>query len=109
MAEAGWGESDTLLAPERPPLRLLVVIPALDEEASIGSTVERCIAAAPDILASTEVTSVEITVVSDGSTDHTVEIASGYVDRIRLIVFERNRGYGAAIKEAWRQSGAQLL
>ena len=29
--------------------------------------------------------------------------------RIELIVFERNRGYGAAIKEAWRQSDAELL
>jgi glycosyltransferase involved in cell wall biosynthesis len=48
-------------------------------------------------------------VVSDGSTDHTVELASRYLDQINLIVFEKNRGYGAAIKEAWRTSDAKLL
>jgi hypothetical protein len=89
--------------------RLLIAIPALDEEASIASIIERCLAAAPAIIAATEVTSVSVTVVSDGSTDQTVEIASRYLDRIDLIVFEKNRGYGAAIKEAWRRSDAELL
>lgn len=48
-------------------------------------------------------------VVSDGSTDGTVEIASRYLEWIELIVFEKNKGYGAAIKEAWRRSDADLL
>jgi len=47
-------------------------------------------------------------VVSDGSTDRTVELA-GQFPEIDLIVFERNRGYGAAIKEAWSRSDADLL
>src|SRR5262249_18905790 len=34
---------------------------------------------------------------------------SRYTDQIRLIVFEKNRGYGAAIQEAWRQSDAELV
>jgi hypothetical protein len=55
------------------------------------------------------VTDVEITVVSDGSTDGTVERARLYGGQIRLIVFPENQGYGAAIKEAWRQSDADLL
>jgi Glycosyl transferase family 2 len=52
---------------------------------------------------------VAVTVVSDGSTDATPEKAGKYLDRIHLIVFPKNRGYGAAIKEAWRQSDADLL
>jgi len=48
-------------------------------------------------------------VVSDGSTDRTVELASRYRDHVKLIVFPKNRGYGAAIKEAWAQSNADLL
>jgi glycosyltransferase involved in cell wall biosynthesis len=48
-------------------------------------------------------------VVSDGSTDRTVELARRYADRIQLIVFEQNRGYGAAIKEAWKSTRADLL
>ena len=88
---------------------LLIVIPALNEEDSIASTIERCLAAAPEIVDATGLRAVDVTVVSDGSTDHTVEIASRYLEWIDLIVFEKNKGYGAAIKEAWRRSDADLL
>ena len=91
------------------PLKLLIAIPALDEEESIASIVERTLGARSRILAETPVTEVEVTVVSDGSSDRTVERAQAYRNQIHLIVFEKNRGYGAAIKEAWRQSDAELL
>ena len=81
-------------------MKLLIAIPALDEEDSIESTVERSLAARPVIEAASPVTEVEVTVVSDGSTDRTVERAARFGDRIRLVVFEENRGYGAAIKAA---------
>jgi glycosyltransferase involved in cell wall biosynthesis len=82
-------------------MRLGIAIPALDEEQSIGSTIERTLVAIPGIVGSSSVTDVEITVVSDGSTDRTVEIARAFGDRIKLVVFEENRGYGAAIKAGW--------
>jgi glycosyltransferase involved in cell wall biosynthesis len=47
-------------------------------------------------------------VVSDGSTDRTVERASRFSE-INLVVFPKNRGYGAAIKEAWARSDADVL
>lgn len=90
-------------------MKLLIAIPALDEETSITSIIERSLDARAVIVAGTPVTQVEVTVVSDGSTDRTVELASAFGDRIRLIVFEENRGYGAAITEAWRQSDAELV
>jgi glycosyltransferase involved in cell wall biosynthesis len=90
-------------------MKLLIAIPALNEEDSIESIIERSLNAAGHIETTSPVTEVEVTVVSDGSTDRTVELASRYVPRIKLIVFEKNRGYGAAIKEAWGQSDAQLL
>ena len=90
-------------------MKLLIAIPALNEEESIESIIMRSLAARDSIVANSPVTEVEITVVSDGSTDRTVELASRYTDRIKLIVFEKNRGYGAAIKEAWSQSDADLL
>src|SRR5436190_2012512 len=68
-----------------------------------------CLESRGDINRNSPVAEVEITVVSDGSTDRTVELASSFIPRINLIVFEKNRGYGAAIKEAWRQSDAELL
>jgi len=90
-------------------MKLLIVIPALNEEQSIESIIQRSLEARAQIIEGSPVTAVEITVVSDGSTDHTVERARRYADSVKLIVFEKNRGYGAAIKEAWRQSDADLL
>ena len=81
-------------------MKLLIAIPALNEEASIVSTIRRSLAARKPIISSSAVSEVAITVVSDGSTDRTVELASQFPE-IDLIVFEKNRGYGAAIKEAW--------
>jgi hypothetical protein len=90
-------------------MQLLIAIPALNEEESIGSIIERCLDARWHIMANSDIRRVDITVVSDGSTDRTVEIASRYADKVGLIVFEQNRGYGAAITEAWLQSDAELL
>ena len=90
-------------------MKLLIAIPALNEEESIASIIERSLAARDHIIANSPVDEVTITVVSDGSTDRTVELAERYTDRIHLIVFERNRGYGAAIKEAWSRSDADVL
>lgn len=90
-------------------MKLLIAIPALNEEASIEKIIERSLEARDEIMARSPVTEVEITVVSDGSTDRTVELARPFEDRIRLIVFPENRGYGAAIQEAWRQSDAELV
>lgn len=90
-------------------MKLLIAIPALNEEQSIQGIVERCIAAKEEITTHSPVTEVDITVVSDGSTDRTVERARQFGERIKLIIFQKNRGYGAAIQEAWRQSDADLL
>jgi len=90
-------------------MKLLIAIPALNEEESIDSIITRTLEARAFIRAHSPVTDVQITVVSDGSTDRTVERARKHTDSIKLIVFPQNRGYGAAIKEAWRQSDADLL
>jgi len=90
-------------------MKLLIAIPALNEEASIEAIIERSLEARADIIARSPITQVDITVVSDGSTDRTVSLARRYTDRIKLIVFEENRGYGAAIQQAWLESEADLL
>lgn len=90
-------------------MKLLIVIPALNEEQSIESIIRRSLEARAHIMQHSPVTAVDITVVSDGSTDRTVERARRYTDSVKLIVFEQNRGYGVAIKEAWQQSDADLL
>src|SRR5437588_2744224 len=91
---------------------LTIVIPALNEEEAIGQTIQRCLDARTEIQESGAVGEIQFIVVSDGSTDRTVEIAKEYADnheQVKLIVFEKNRGYGAAIKEGFRVGGGDLV
>lgn len=89
-------------------LRLTIVLPALNEEDAIGSTIERCLAARETIIEHTPVSEIQVVVVSDGSTDRTPEIARAF-EEVQVVEFPKNRGYGAAIKEGWRVDGGDLL
>lgn len=93
-------------APLRPVLS--IVVPALNEEQAIGGTITRCLAAKAELLSAGVVADVELIVVSDGSTDRTPEIAQSYAE-VRTIVFPKNRGYGAALEEGFRQAQGDLL
>ena len=87
---------------------LSIVIPALNEEDAIGATVGRCLEARSRIAEEAGLSGVEVLVVSDGSSDRTEEIALGYPD-VTVLTFERNRGYGAAIKTGWEHARGELL
>jgi glycosyltransferase involved in cell wall biosynthesis len=87
---------------------LTIVIPALNEEEAIAGTISRCLEARREIAKAAGLEAVEVIVVSDGSTDRTAEIASSFSD-VKVIVFERNRGYGAAIMEGFRQGSGTLV
>ena len=89
-------------------MKLTIVIPALNEEQSIASIIERSLAARQSIMRNSPVDDIEIIVVSDGSTDRTAEIAAGYAD-VHVIVFEQNQGYGAAIKRGFEESTGELV
>ena len=70
--------------------RLSLVMPAFNEEATIRTSLERCLAQ-PFVL--------EVVVVDDGSSDKTVAILETFDDpRVRLIQHPMNRGKGAAIR-----------
>ena len=90
-------------------MKLQIAIPALNEEESIESIIRRSLDARSYICNNSPISEVGITVVSDGSTDRTAEIASWYRDQIDLIVFPENKGYGAAIKTGilWILQNAQ--
>ena len=89
-------------------MRLTIVIPALNEEEAIEKTVIQCLSSVEGITSKTKIDEVQIIVVSDGSTDRTVEIAKS-ISHIELIIFERNRGYGAAIKAGWELGQGDYL
>ncbi len=88
--------------------KLTIVIPALNEEDAIGTTISRCLDARESIKQKTGLKDVEVIVVNDGSTDRTVEIAQSFPEVI-LINFEINQGYGAAIKEGFRKATGDIL
>lgn len=70
-----------------PAPRLVVVIPALNEEASLGRVLEGIAAA------QTDPAPVAVIVGDNGSTDRTADVAR---EHGALVVFEPRRGYGAA-------------
>jgi len=90
------------------PKSLTIVIPAFNEEDAIGDTIERCLAARGSIIRNTPIHEVAIIVVSDGSTDRTAEIALSY-DSVDVIAYEKNLGYGAAIKHGFSKASSDLL
>ena len=79
------------------PNSLTIVIPAFNEEKGIGGTIERCMAARPELVRRTAISDVELVVVSDGSTDATADIARSY-SGVSVIASPHNLGYGAALK-----------
>ncbi|MGQ0641181.1 MAG: glycosyltransferase family 2 protein [Gemmatimonadaceae bacterium] len=87
---------------------LSIVIPAYNEEDAIAAIIERTLAARESICAEAGLSAVDVIVVSDGSSDRTAEIAGRYAD-IRLIAYEKNRGYGAAIKTGFATATGDLL
>ena len=90
---------------------LSIVIPAYNEEKALPSIIERCLEARAVLQKKTSLTDAEIIVVNDGSSDRTGEIARPYHDRgqIKLISYEKNRGYGAAIKQGFGSSSGEFV
>lgn len=89
-------------------MKLSIVIPAYNEEEAIGETIRRTLSARSDICGESPIEDVEVIVVSDGSTDRTADIARTFED-VQLIAFEKNRGYGAAIKKGFRASAGDVV
>jgi glycosyltransferase involved in cell wall biosynthesis len=85
-----------------------LIIPAYNEEQAIGAITERCLAARKAITEGTDIDTVEIIVVNDGSQDRTAEIAAQY-PAVRLVSYEHNRGYGAAIKAGFAVARGDVL
>jgi glycosyltransferase involved in cell wall biosynthesis len=89
-------------------LRLSIIIPAYDEEHAIADIIQRCLKEREHIKKETPVADVEIIVVNDGSRDNTAIIA-GQFKEISLISYEKNRGYGAAIKTGFAQATGDIV
>jgi len=85
-------------------VKLSIVIPVFNEAATLREIVRRVI--------QVEVGGdKELILVDDGSTDGTrdlyPEIQKEYGDRVRVILHERNRGKGAALRTGFEHSGCR--
>jgi glycosyltransferase involved in cell wall biosynthesis len=89
-------------------LGFTLVIPALNEEEAVASTLERALAARQYVMENTPVKDMRVVLVNDGSTDRTQEIADKYTEVIK-IRFEKNRGYGAAIMAGFDATDTELV
>jgi glycosyltransferase involved in cell wall biosynthesis len=89
---------------------LSIIIPAFNEEEAIGGTLSDTLVAVPRIIEMAGIDDVEIIVVSDGSSDNTASIVKAFGNKgVKLIDYEKNRGYGYAIKTGFREARGDLL
>src|SRR5947209_7136388 len=85
------------------PARILVVLPAYNEEANIASLLRRIFETLTD-----DQVGFSVIVVDDGSSDRTREILEETQREMPLIVqrHERNQGLGATLRDGLRQAAA---
>jgi glycosyltransferase involved in cell wall biosynthesis len=72
--------------------RFLTALPVYNEAAHVAGVLDEVVKITPDVL-----------VVDDGSTDGTAEILAGRQD-VRVVRHPENRGYGAALATAFRET-----
>lgn len=88
---------------------LSIVIPAYNEEDSVGLCIERALAIEPE-LQKLGLEGVEVVVVDDCSKDRTAEIVKQYLDRGAVLVQHQvNRNYGGALKTGFRHARGRYL
>ncbi len=91
-------------------MKLALVIPVLNEEEAIASTLRRCLEARERVVDETDVDEMTVVFVNDGSTDRTQQIVDQIeFDEVVKVRFEKNRGYGAAIQAGWEATDAELV
>lgn len=82
------------------PKTVSAVVPVYNEEKAVGSVVQT-------LLDSNLIS--EVICVDDGSSDGSLEILSGFGDRIKLVSFRKNQGKGAAVAEGIRLAQSEFL
>lgn len=92
------------MATTKDPVEIIFIVPAYNEEANIGTCIERMLALPPQVHVKS------VIVVDDGSKDRTKEIALSYRDRIPVTVISHGEnqgvgqvfrtGFGAVVKIA---------
>jgi len=88
---------------------LSIVIPAYNEEGSLGRMIERLLRQKAKISSvCPEISNMELIVVNDNSKDKTAEVAQRYPEVI-LVNHIANRGYGAALKNGFARAKGEYI
>lgn len=88
--------------------KLSIVIPAYNEEDSVDEILKRCLDARAVLIKNSGLSGVEVLLVDDGSKDKTLEKARRWTEA-KVVVHEKNKGYGAALMTGFRASSGDLL
>ena len=84
------------------------VFPCHNEEKAIASVLSGALEN-KRIMEKNKTACVEIIAVNDGSTDNSQKILDTYRDRIKVLSFPKQRGYGAALKAAFMEAKGEWI
>ena len=91
-------------------LSLSFVLPAFNEAENIEECLRQGVHALERLVSAGQLSSWEIVVVDDGSTDSTVDHVRGVNDpRIRLVMHAENQGYGSALRTGFSSARHELV
>lgn len=86
-----------------------LVFPCYNEEESITFVLNKALKVKEQLESDNPPVQLEIIVVNDGSTDNSQKILDSYKDKIKILHFKKQRGYGAALKEGFLNSKGSFL
>ncbi len=87
-------------------MKVSFVLPAYNEEESIGATINEIKTAANKLLSKGLITDYEIVIVDNNSKDRTKEIAESFEAKV---VIEKKQGYGAAYKTGFKKATGDVI
>ena len=88
---------------------LSIILPCHNEQDSISYVLDKLLSSKTWMLENTDIKSIEIIVVDDGSSDQSLSAINDYRNQIKLVQLSHNHGYGQALKAGFRVAKSSYL